>query len=158
MQAALRGAAAELAKGVSTGLVCWGGRTSCPACLCEPHLTCGEIRCPDCVCGSGVRLAAAAAAPCGSRWLTFLNGFVVGALVVSALVICAAAYANGYGGQAAARGSPAPVAASWNAASPRPAGAGSSSGGMGLRALRGRRAATVASETEDGQPSGVLGD
>ena len=56
MQAALRSALAEFARGASTGLVVLAG-SKCAACPpCSPVLTCGTYpACPDCVCGDGVR-------------------------------------------------------------------------------------------------------
>ena len=47
MQAALRAAGQELARGLSTGLVVWAG-SSTPSCTCS----CPELpRLPDCICG-----------------------------------------------------------------------------------------------------------
>ncbi len=51
MQAVVRQAVAELARGLSTGFVLWSG---CPACgSCEPVFHC---TCPDCVCQGGGRI------------------------------------------------------------------------------------------------------
>ena len=56
MQAALRNALAEVARGASTGFVVLAG-ARCPACpACTPHLHCpGSPTCPDCVCTVGER-------------------------------------------------------------------------------------------------------
>ena len=54
MQAALRSALAELARGLSTGAVVLAGSPRCPAC--QPTLSCeAPPRCPDCVCYAGER-------------------------------------------------------------------------------------------------------
>ena len=49
MQAALRFAAGEIARGISTGVVVYSG-SRCPDCQCSPHFSC-----PDCICSLGDR-------------------------------------------------------------------------------------------------------
>ena len=45
MQAALRQVAGRVAEGLSTGLVVWAGRPTCPACECSPVLQCPPLTC-----------------------------------------------------------------------------------------------------------------
>ncbi|CAK0851969.1 unnamed protein product, partial [Prorocentrum cordatum] len=45
MQAALRHIAGRFAEGVSTGLVVWAGRPTCPHCECSPVLHCPPLTC-----------------------------------------------------------------------------------------------------------------
>ena len=86
MQTLARQAIAELAKGVSTGLVVWAG-----AAPCTPTLVCSSCAlCPDCHCSchDGVRASRPADADCGG----FALGWLVAALacgVVIGLVLAA---------------------------------------------------------------------
>ena len=45
MQAALRQVAGRVAEGLSTGLVVWAGRPTCPHCECSPVLHCPPLTC-----------------------------------------------------------------------------------------------------------------
>jgi hypothetical protein len=52
MQSVVRGAIADLARGISTGVIVWTG------CRCPDHLCSPQLHCPDCICSAGERLPA----------------------------------------------------------------------------------------------------
>ena len=80
MQTLARQAIAELAKGVSTGLVVWAGTAPC-----TPTLVCGSCAiCPDCHCSchDGVRAPRLADADCGGFSLGWLVAALAGGVVI----------------------------------------------------------------------------
>ena len=86
MQTLARQAIAELAKGVSTGLVVWAG-----AAPCTPTLVCSSCAlCPDCHCSchDGVRAPRLADADCGGFSLGWLVAALAGGVVIG-LVLAA---------------------------------------------------------------------
>ena len=85
MQALARLAATELSRSVSTALVLWAGKTTCPS------LTCGEVpRCPDCICAEGRRLTVPPGQQCSwtFAFVYIFLGFVVGVLGAEFVVYC----------------------------------------------------------------------
>lgn len=77
MQAVVRSAVGELARGLSTGLVVLAG-SNCPSCSCDPSLVCAP--CPDCACYGSERVHAGPAPAVGAAGLVIS---IVGLFVVS---------------------------------------------------------------------------
>jgi hypothetical protein len=143
MQAALRVAAGEVARGLSTGLIVWAGGGQCPACTCAPTLTCPELpRAADCVCHGGHRVVECEASGWGSAAL--LVALLIGAgLGVVLSVVTGSLLAERY------RSVPSPAVSH---------DGGPSSGAVGVRPVRGPRGARVASTPPVGGVGEVFGD
>ena len=83
MQAALRAGAAELARGLSTGIIVWSGSASFPDCTCAPQLSCPASWTSTAPAERGSVLAAWSWA-LALGLIVFLAGLVVGAAAASA--------------------------------------------------------------------------
>ncbi len=143
--AVFRAAAAELARGISTAVTVWAGTQPCHPChpcpsnICQPTLVCGA---------RGEEVIEVSTRSHSSPWLVGLIGFVLG--VFACLSVLGAFSKNFSDGGSPRSDSGRP---SLPAAAP-----GSPTGGVGVYPLRRSRASGLASESEAGGLSGVLGD
>ena len=78
MQALARLVATEVSRSISTAIVLWAGKVSCP------NLTCGEVpRCPDCICHEGRRVIDCPASRCSWGLAVYYIG--IGIIIGGAL-------------------------------------------------------------------------
>ena len=83
MQALARLAATEVSRSISTAVVLWAGKVSCP------NLSCGEAPlCPDCICHEGRRVIDCPASRCSWGLAVYYIGIgiIIGGALAALLV------------------------------------------------------------------------